>query len=328
MVAALRPLRSVTRAHLIREGSPEARVSVRVEHERTALTHDLGVCLGKSARQLTKDDKNADVTSFLSALAAVSFTPDDLAISKGSPELRRKVLDRAILNTRPAYLDVALRYSRAVKSRNKLLSEDGADALVDAFDLTVAQAGVAVLRARSEYVDRFAPLVQARFQEIAHPAPALSVRYRTTGSRVLEAAQDDAVAVFAEELAGRRTSDRRRRTTSIGPHLDDLELRLDGEPVRSRASQGQHRAIVLALKLAEISDLTDMLGEPPVLLLDDIGSELDTGRTRQLFDAIADLDAQVILTTTDLDQIPGPVLDRMGPAAIYDVQAGALTARP
>jgi DNA replication and repair protein RecF len=268
-----------------------------------------------------------EVTSFLSALAAVSFTPDDLSISKGSPELRRKVLDRAILNTRPAYLEVALRYGRAVKSRNKLLSDDGSDALLDAYDLTVAQAGVEVLRARSAYVERFGPRVQARFQEIAHPAPPLSVRYRSSASRVLAAPDDESVAVFAEELVVRRASDRRRRTTSIGPHLDDLELRLDGDPVRSRASQGQHRAIVLALKLAEISDLTDMLGEPPVLLLDDIGSELDATRSRQLFDTIADLDAQVVLTTTDLNQIPAAVLDRLGSASIYDVLSGALTAR-
>ena len=81
MVAALRPLRSVTRAHLIREGCPEARVSVHVEHERTAMTYDLGLGLSRGARQITKDDKTVEVTSFLSALAAVSFTPDDLAIS-------------------------------------------------------------------------------------------------------------------------------------------------------------------------------------------------------------------------------------------------------
>ena len=327
MVAALRPLRSVTRPHLIRAGCSHAKVSVQVEHERTGMTYDLGITLGKTARQITKDGKTAEVTSFLAALAAVSFTPDDLSISKGSPELRRKVVDRAILNTRPAYLEVALRYGRAVKSRNRLLTEEGSDALLDAYDLTVAEAGVQVLRARASYVNRIAPHVQARFQEIADPAPALSVRYRSSAPRVVDAADADAVAVFVEELAVKRASDRRRRTTSMGPHLDDLELRLDGEPVRSRASQGQHRAIVLALKLAEITDLTDVLGEPPVLLLDDIGSELDTGRSRQLFDAIADLDAQVVLTTTDMKQIPGPVLERLGPPAIYDVASGALSAR-
>ena len=165
-------------------------------------------------------------------------------------------------------------------------------------------------------------------EENADPAPPLEVRYRSTvGGDLVASSVDDTKASFAELLAARRGQDRRRHTTSVGPHLDDLELLVDGNAARVHASQGQHRAIVLAIKLAEIRHLSAVMDEPPVLLLDDISSELDAARSAQLFDTVAELDAQVILTTTDLGQVPRTVLDRLGPARLYDVSAGTLALR-
>ncbi|MEO1334213.1 MAG: DNA replication and repair protein RecF, partial [Myxococcota bacterium] len=187
----------------------------------------------------------------------------------------------------------------------------------------VAQEGAAITQARANYADQIMGAVQAWFTEIAQPAPTLAIRYQ---SQVLDSSQGrDLVESFMSALGERRARDRRRRNTSVGPHLDDLVITFDGASARERASQGQHRALVLSLKLAEISHLASALGEPPMLFLDDMSSELDEGRSRQLFEAVRSLDAQVIMTSTES---PERISDRLKTAsniAIYAVDGGQLT---
>ena len=323
LVAALRPLRNVTRKALIRAGASEAEIKVRVSHERTGLLHDLGIALRGSARVLTKDEKRCDATQFLGHAVAVAFTPDDLQLAKGGPDARRRFLDRALLNVRPSYLSSALRYQKAVKDRNRLLVEEAADATVDAFDAILAKEGATITCARFDYTSTLTTRVQTRFSEIARPAPALTLTYASSLLGLVSQVEKGAVEdVFRAELARRRDRDRRRKTTSIGPHLDDLVFSLDAQPLRDRASQGQHRALILALKLAQITHLTEQLGEPPVLFLDDMSSELDEERSRQLFEAVRQLRGQVVLTSTDDAKT---VLERLGTdvdVGVYQVDEG------
>ncbi len=326
LIAALRPLRNVLRKALIRSNEAEANIEVQVEHDRTGLVHDLGLTLRGGQRTLRKDDKVCDAAQFLGHAVAIAFTPDDLQLAKGGPDGRRRFLDRALLNVRPAYLKVALRYQKAVKDRNRLLLEDAADSTLDAFDIVVAQAGASMTSARAAYAVELTPTVASRFIEIADPAPQLDIRY---ASHLLDVAPDRAEEALAEsfiaELRRRRDRDRRRKTTSVGPHLDDLVITFDGAPARDRASQGQHRALVLALKLAEIEHLATALGEPPVLFLDDMSSELDEDRSRQLFDAVRRLEGQVILTSTESVDV---IRSRLGSGAdvhTYRVASGTLT---
>ncbi|MFO0723773.1 MAG: DNA replication/repair protein RecF [Myxococcota bacterium] len=323
-VAALRPLRSVPRSSLIRSGTTRAEVSVTIESGKTGLVHHLGVRLEARARMLTKDEKRAEASTFLGHFVAVAFTPDDLEISKAGPDARRRFLDRAILNTRPAYLERALRYQKAVKARNKLLQTGADPMLLDAYDVAVAEPGAELTAHRAAYVRLLQPRVVQTFADIARPAPSLEVEYN---SALGEPDADVATlkARFLDALQRRRKHDLLKRTTSIGPHLDDLHLMLDGVSTRQRASQGQHRAVVLALKLAEIELLSDTLGEPPVLLLDDISSELDHERTQHLFESVERQKGQVVLTTTDaalLKELPS-----LGEAPLrYAIDSG--TVRP
>lgn len=324
LVAALRPLRPVPRAELIRHGAKRAKVRVSVTSEHSGLTHGLEVELWKTARHIKKDDKRCDTQSFLGHFVAVAFTPDDLMLTKGSPELRRRFLDRAILNAQPSHLDTALRYAQALKARNRLLAKEAADSLISAYDDILAREGAKLSAARLRYVSALEPVLLATFRRIAEPAPDLAVGYTSTipglsatlSPSVLEGA-------LRELLSARLGYDRHRRTTSVGPHRDDLELSLDGKPAKLRASQGQHRALVLALKLAEIQLVTERLGEAPVLLLDDISSELDQLRSRQLFEAVEALRGQVILSTTDAGPIPTPP-----GTLVYDVARGRVSLRP
>ena len=326
LVAALRPLRNVVRRSLIRAEQQQAEIQLTVEHDRTGLVHDLGLKLRGGSRSLTKDDKACDASQFLGHAVAIAFTPDDLQLAKGGPDGRRRFLDRALLNVRPAYLKVALRYQKAIKDRNRLLVEDAADSTLDAFDIVVAQEGANMTCARSGYANELTPRVISRFIDIAQPAPDLKLRYASQLLDAADAADVEVVtSVFLDELKKRRDRDRRRKTTSVGPHLDDLVITFDGAPARDRASQGQHRALVLALKLAEISHLAEALGEPPVLFLDDMSSELDEHRSLQLFDAVRSLEGQVVLTSTEA---ASTVLKRLGVSAsvrIYEVSGGELS---
>lgn len=328
LVSALRPLRNVTRKALIRQGAALAKIALEVEHATTGLTHSLGLELQGAARSLEKDGKKVGTTSFLGMSVAVAFTPDDLQLGKGGPDARRRFLDRALLNVRPAYLERALRYQKAVKDRNRVLQEQGQDALLDAFDAVLAHEGAAILVARARYVAELAPRVQAQFEQIATPAPRLALAYESTLGEALQPEAEDATReALHQRLFERRPADRRRRTTSVGPHLDDLELTLDGVSLRDRASQGQHRAIVLALKLAEITHLAEHLGEPPILLLDDMSSELDALRSRQLFEAVSRLEGQVVLTSTEDPRGLQGFLEAGRDVVTYDVRGGELLRR-
>ena len=214
-----------------------------------------------------------------------------------------------------------MRYQKAVRDRNRVLAERGADDTLDAFDEVIATEGAEIMVARSRFVAELAPRVVAHFEGIATPAPPLTVRYSASLSRGLDAESVESTReAFLMELGGRRGLDRQRKTTSVGPHLDDLQLRLDGKVAKERASQGQHRALVLSLKLAEITHLADHLGEPPVLLLDDMSSELDRDRSKQLFETVKNLEGQVVLTSTET---PASLTDLV----VYDVDGGALTRR-
>lgn len=322
LAAALRPLRPVQRRVLYREGRQAASVAVEVEKEDSGLVHGLRVELDGAARRLHKDDKKTDARHFIGHFVAVAFTPDDLQLAKGGPDARRRFLDRALLNERPAYLDRATRYQRALKGRNRVLQQEGSEELLLPFDQLVATEGAEITRLRRAYVKALAPRLERYFQEIADPAPPLGVAY---ASKLPEEADGPAmVERMLSELSRRRAQDRRLRRTTIGPHLDDLSLSLGGGSAKERASQGQHRALVLALKLAEISHLREVLGEPPVLLLDDMSSELDPGRSAQLFSAIQALKAQVIVTSTDT---PEAFAAKLGAAELkaYRVEAGRLT---
>lgn len=323
VVAGLRPLRPVPRAELIRHGTRRAKVRVSVTSEHSGLTHELAVELWKTARHLEKDHKRCDTQSFLGHLVAVTFTPDDLQLTKGSPELRRRFLDRAILNAQPSHLGAALRYGQALKARNRLLAQDAADSLLFAYDDILAREGAKITLARLRYVAALEPVLIETFEKIAAPVPPLRVRYASTIPELSpELSQESLEASLRALLSARLGYDRHRRTTSAGPHRDELELFLEDRPAKLCASQGQHRALVLASKLAEIRLVTELLGEPPVLLLDDISSELDRVRSRQLFEAVEALRGQVILSTTDAGAIPAPP-----GTLVYDVNQGRVSLR-
>jgi DNA replication and repair protein RecF len=322
-LCTLRPLRAARLAELVRFG--EARALVAGDFEGPGGLRRAAVRVEDGGRTATLDGKTLGsdlrLEDYFGGLAAVCFSPDDLLLVKGGPELRRRFLDRAAFNRWPAVLAEARDYLRALRARNGALRVGPAD-VEASFRGPLVRAAARLLRRRAELVAELAPRVAAAFAEISGPgAPRAQLAYRPASGMRIE--PEEAMAGrLSEILALRLERDRAKGYTSAGPHMDDLTLALDEHGARPFASQGQQRALVLALKIGEIENLRASLGRPPLLLLDDVSSELDPAKNRYLLDYLARLPGQAILTATDRRLLEGAA----GPgASFFRVEAGALT---
>ncbi len=231
----------------------------------------------------------------------VVFEPQQMVLSMGPATERRTLLDRVTLFTHPEVADHRTRYQKAMRDRQRVLADswprfDRPE--LAAYEVLLAEHGAAMTRARAMACETLRHELVSAWARIAAPGLVLTAVYEPGGS--------DEVAVCVEQLAADRAKDSQRKSTSFGPHRDDLALRLDGHPARVVASQGQHRTITLALKSAELSCIARARGLEPILLLDDVSSELDPERTAALFAFLATTESQIFLTTTRPDLIVTP----------------------
>jgi DNA replication and repair protein RecF len=191
-------------------------------------------------------------------------------------------------------------FERVLRSRNAVLREPAPrPALLDTYDEELARTGARVVRRRRALVTALAPRVEALFAAI-HSDLEVRIGYRTHPTVDAGGSDDQVREALLAGLRARRELDQRRRFTGFGPHTDDLQLELAGD----HGSQGQLRSLVLALKLAELGHLEERQGEAPLLLLDDVASELDELRRGKLFETIARLPGQTLITVTDRDLLP------------------------
>ena len=309
LLCTLRPLRAQRLTELARLGSGEqALVSGRFE--LPGGTREVEVQAGSEGRSARVDGKAIrDPEDLFGGLATVAFTPDDLAVIKEGPDGRRRLLDRAVLNRHPAHLRDSREYLRTLRSRNHLLRQRAADALLESFDEPLVRLGARIRERRLEVLAEILPLAGTAFAEVAQGEAPLEMR--TT-------APDPSPQGLAEALRARLSRDRERGFTSVGPHADDLVVSIGDKPARLYASQGQSRALVLAFKIGEIENLRRVQGRAPLLLLDDVSSELDPERNAFLMRYLGALKGQVVLTTTD------PKL--VGSGAFFQrVQSGRIT---
>ncbi|AKU92842.1 DNA replication/repair protein RecF [Vulgatibacter incomptus] len=316
-LATLKPLRTSRLSELPRFGAKGCKVEG--SFELGATTRVFGVEVADGSRQAFVDGKKVrELEDYFGGVSVVAFTPDDLALVKGGPELRRRFLDRAVFNRFPGYLGESRDYARALKSRNRLLREGARLELVEAFDAPLARQGARLVARRLRLVDELAPRFETVLAGLSRGQLEGALRY---APKVAEGGvgEEEIAARLLEELSTRLPRDRERGYTSVGPHADTLGIKLAGRPARAYASQGQQRALVLALKIGEIENLRESLGYQPLLLLDDVSSELDRERNEQLCSYLASLDGQVLLTTTDPELLGGAA----GPdARFYAVREG------
>jgi len=320
-LTTLKPLRTVRLQELVRFGRDHAQVSA--DFDGPGGLRRAAVQIQAGARTVHLDGRPQEkLDAYFEGLAAVCFSPDDLLLVKGGPDGRRRFLDRAAFNRWPAVLGEAREYVRALRARNAALRVSAKE-VEESFRGPLVRAAARLLVRRRDLIRELAPLVRAAFAEISGPsAPEALVAYRPASGMRVEGSAEEIAGRLEEILALRIERDRHRGYTSVGPHMDELVLALDGRGVRLFGSQGQQRALVLALKIGEIENLRSALGRPPLLLLDDVSSELDPEKNRYLLEYLGRLAGQAFLTATDgrlLEPAAGPR------TAFFEVRGGAVS---
>jgi DNA replication and repair protein RecF len=298
-----RSCRTTNEREVVRfEAGPEAAVRVTVEGRDADGDHELSVGFKPGeAKRLKADGAPVERLLDVAARPLVSvFLPDRLELVKGPPGLRRSHLDQLVAALWPARVATRRAYAQALAQRNALLSRlragAGTRTAVGAWDLELARHGLALRDDRARAVELLtAPFAGAAGELGLQGAVELRYRPRT------QAATPEA---FAAELAERLAADLERGFTGHGPHRDELALLRDGRELRAYGSQGEQRLALLALILAEREVLTAERGAPPLLLLDDVMSELDADRRERLVARLGGA-GQSVITTTDLAHVPG-----------------------
>ena len=245
------------------------------------------------------------------ALNTVMFSPEDLQLVKGEPALRRRFFDMQISQTDPIYYDLLVKYNRVLLQRNRLLKElrdeGGREEVLQPWNQEFIKLATAITKKRLTALAKLEAIASAIYASITSNQEELKVHYelKANNGEMLypSSAAELTEAFYTEHLAERQRVDILRGNTGIGPHRDDLQLLLNGLSLRSFGSQGQQRSGALALKLSQLEYVHREIGEFPVLLLDDVMSELDDSRRAQLL-LFIDGRVQTFITVNDRELIP------------------------
>ena len=307
--------RTSSDAELIRVGADGAYIGL--SFRRHDVPGELSFTFARGARRrITYAGESLRQRDLVGLLPMVLFSPEDLFLVKGAPALRRRYLDAELSQASPAYYGELLRYTRILKQRNAVLKDIrerlAAPDDLPPWDAQLARSAAYIVTRRIAAVAQLGAL-SARVQAVLAAGEELALAYEIAGAGGEDFAEDDMTESlhlwYNKMLCEGRARDIARAATGVGPHLDDLVLRVGGMSLRSYGSQGQQRTGALALKLAELFYLQENIGEAPILLLDDVMSELDADRRRALLDFIRHEHIQTFITATDAAYFP---TERMG----------------
>lgn len=297
---------------IVREGAERARVSLSAKGEGRLLEVLLDVELGKNRQYFINGSRKRSISGSTGSIPSVLFTPEDLNLIKGPAEQRRTAVDALGEQLSDNYRGLRREYLRILRQRNNLLKEDADSAQLEVWTSQLVSTGARLMKHRSRLIQRLADRLEVIHQEITGEAE-LTVRYLPSWERshTLEQPTDPEhwISEFMQALLLNKAAEARRGTTVVGPHKDEIEILLSRRPARGFASQGQQRSIALAWKLAEVDVVQAVLGVQPLLLLDDVMSELD-GDRRALLTKKVQQSAQTVVTTTNLPYFDQTLLSR------------------
>lgn len=307
---------------LVRRGTQRALVRILVVNEGRELSVELEISPGKSNRARINRGALGRPRDALGILRTVLFSPEDLALVRGDPAERRRFLDELLTLSAPRYAGVRADYERVLRQRNALLKTSGkrgsgldqyALSTLDVWDRQLAEFGAQLLAGRLNLVADLAGHTSAGYAALAPESDTAAIVYRSSLGDALPAGYGDAEGpradadtlyeVMVEALAGSRDADLERGVSLVGPHRDELELRLGDGPAKGYASQGESWSFALALRLASYELLRRQGGGEPVLLLDDVFAELDSKRRTALVE-VAGRAEQVLVTAAVPEDVP------------------------
>ena len=293
LFSGMKSFRGAKDAELISHGKEFAKLSLKFRTDARENTATLTVT-NKRAAELN-GVKLPSAPSLIGKFSAVVFAPSFLSIIEDGPAERRKFADTAVCQLKPAYAGLLAEYNRVLKQRNSLLKdvimESSLLDLLDILDGKLCETGERITAARRAYLERSAPEAEKIYAGLSGGREAVGFQYLCKYE-----------GKMADALRAARREDILNRATSVGPHRDDIEILLDGLSVRAYGSQGQKRSCAVALKLTEAEILKAETGEQPVIILDDVMSELDVSRQDYILNHIKD--RQVFITCCE----PGPAL--------------------
>jgi len=327
LLATSKSSRAGKDTELIQFGEQQTCVSadvIRAKNSDIEIEMTLSLTEKKTAR--INGVKHTRLAEVIGQLNAVLFDSGDLEIIRGEPAIRRRFLDLEISQTSPRYVLALGSYRKTLEQRNRLLRDlrDGhapgsARASLLAWNESLSQHGARLLERRRLFLDRLAQLASETHQVLSDGRDTLEVSYLPSFP-LGDLTEADAIqARFLEELAQVAGEEAARGTTVRGPQRDDIAFLVNGQDCRGFGSQGQQRTVALSLKLAERRLIEELVGEPPLLLLDDVLSDLDDARRSLLFDLTAEAGSQTFLSCTNLRAFSPSVLER---ATVYAVTAG------
>ena len=310
-------------SQLLREGVESARISMEVSDGNRRLSTALLLEPGK--KKFTINGKTKGAADVRGVLPSVMFTPDDLELAKKSSSVKRDAVDDLGVQLTRNYYIVRRDYEKTLRYKNRLLRDEASRALVESINETLITCGAQLFCYRVALFERLVPHVARVYGEIAHDGEAFTASYVPSWVKVAGGAagevpreRDVVRELMAENLERFYGEERARRRSLIGPHNDQIGFALAGRDASVFASQGQQRSIVLAWKLAEVELTREVLGVSPVLLLDDVLSELDASRREMLVGFVTD-DVQTFVTATDLAGFSGEMVER---ARLVELPAG------
>lgn len=300
--------RTVRDGEMVRSGEAFASVAVDVDTRGGPRRIECKLFPGERKRLSVDGTALTRSGELLGCLNVVMFAPEDLSLVKDGPGERRRFLDMAISQLRPSYYYTLQQYNNALKQRNVLLKDpEGLDYdTLACWDEQLSILGASIILARAELVERLGMIAAEQHETLSDGAEALNVSYEPD---VEPESSGDLVKTLRLALADSTEKDAFRGSTSVGPHRDDVKLSVNRSDVRVYGSQGQQRTTVLSLKLAQLEILRAEKGDAPVLLLDDVFSELDRNRQRMLL--IAAQDCQTFLTCTHLEEVTAAGVEQM-----------------
>ena len=353
LTAFARSFRTSNSADLIRFGADSGRVSTWITSED--INKNINIQIRKDGKKMIKKDGKVirKTTELLNNVVVIIFSPDDLRIIKDSPERRRSFINREISQMRPGYYDAFKRYNDALREKNALLkgyfnikkktfsradnlslndvasgkasqekspydnSRKYNEEMMDIYDRQLADSGYEIIRYRREFIEMLSSEAGEIMNKISGGREELRIEYKTACDYVTG---PEGREILCSQIFHNRDKDIYNGYAGIGPHRDDIEFYINGKDARKYGSQGQQRTIALSLKLAEIRIAKQMLDEPPVLLLDDVLSELDLDRQRFLVSEIDDV--QLFITSAELNE---EVVGALRGGTLFRIEDGSVT---
>lgn len=320
LLANGRSFRGAGIADMIRSGETDAGIEGLIFDGNTETT--LKIHMSRSLRQYHLNDRPvSDLREFLGCFSYVVFAAECMAIVEGDSAARRSFLDHGYFGLKPSYLLTLRSYRKTIKSRNATIKQaPDNEALIEAWNDSLCRNGAAITHARMTYLEKIRQAAENEYHHLAGGKEQLTIEYYAPWLRKEAQDKNDEKHIYEDLRNGLEkslASDIRRGSTTVGPHRDDMRILIDGKNIRWYGSRGQKRSVLLALKLAELEIFHSEKNQYPILILDDISSELDKQRRDSLIRSLPE-NIQILISHTEKFGF-----DR--PAQYFNVTAGNVT---